>query len=273
MLEFCWILLQNFKLKYASNPHSHRIITCSNTTDLDLNKNATKYRDNHIHKDSVEIILHFINGKYWNMLTTGNRNKPVRAMVAYLWEEMWRQHASELFWTVKATLWRTICPLTKCDLLLIVFSRYNTMGQFHGWILQYHGRMPFTIPWVNSMGRWIIWVDEYHGLMPFSIRNAVITTKQCHDTVGSLTINNTFKNINYYAYRNTLFITKDYITDFLKTVLTEDTWTTASTDLASWLPRWCNLMKAAYWIYIVGSLQVSTCLQKSRNGHEDLSRA
>ena len=34
------------------------------------------------------------------MLTTENRSKPARAMVAYLWEEMWRLHASELFQTV-----------------------------------------------------------------------------------------------------------------------------------------------------------------------------
>ena len=32
--------------------------------DPDLNRNATNYRDNHIHKDAAEIILHFINGKY-----------------------------------------------------------------------------------------------------------------------------------------------------------------------------------------------------------------
>ena len=53
-------------------------------SDSDLNRNATKYRDNHIHKDAAEIILHFINGKYRNMLTTINGNKPARAMVAYL---------------------------------------------------------------------------------------------------------------------------------------------------------------------------------------------
>jgi len=33
-------------------------------TDPDLNRNATNYRDNHKHKDSTEIILHFINVKY-----------------------------------------------------------------------------------------------------------------------------------------------------------------------------------------------------------------
>ena len=32
--------------------------------DPNLNRNATNYRDNHIHKDAAEIILHFINGKY-----------------------------------------------------------------------------------------------------------------------------------------------------------------------------------------------------------------
>ena len=34
----------------------------SDTTDLDLNRNATNYRDNHKHKYAMEIILHFING-------------------------------------------------------------------------------------------------------------------------------------------------------------------------------------------------------------------
>jgi len=33
-------------------------------TNLELNRNTTKYRDNHIQKDAVEIILHFINVKY-----------------------------------------------------------------------------------------------------------------------------------------------------------------------------------------------------------------
>jgi hypothetical protein len=36
----------------------------SDTTDPDLNRNATNYKDNHIHKYAAEIILHFINGKY-----------------------------------------------------------------------------------------------------------------------------------------------------------------------------------------------------------------
>lgn len=36
----------------------------SDTTDLDLNKNTTNYRDNHKQKDGAEIILHLINVKY-----------------------------------------------------------------------------------------------------------------------------------------------------------------------------------------------------------------
>ena len=81
-----------------SNYHTQCMI-CS-ISDPDLSRNATNYRDNHIHKDAAEIILHFINGKYWHMLTNRNGNKLARAMVAYLWEEMWWLHASELFWTV-----------------------------------------------------------------------------------------------------------------------------------------------------------------------------
>ena len=36
----------------------------NNMHDPDLNRNATNYRDNHIHKYTAEIILHFINGNY-----------------------------------------------------------------------------------------------------------------------------------------------------------------------------------------------------------------
>lgn len=53
-------------------------------TDMDLNKNATKCWNNHIQKDAAEIMMHFINGKYWIMLTTRNGNKAARVMVAYL---------------------------------------------------------------------------------------------------------------------------------------------------------------------------------------------
>jgi len=64
--------------------------------DSDLSRNRTNYKDNHKHRDAMEIIFHFINVKYWNMLIDRNGNKPARVMVAYLWEEMWRLHASEL---------------------------------------------------------------------------------------------------------------------------------------------------------------------------------
>ena len=90
-------------------------------------------------------------------------------------------------WTIKATLWRTICPFTKCELLLIVFFSYNTTGQFHGWMHnttgqfhvwmdtmsvchntmgKYHGLMNTMggchlqfHGWMNNMGGWIPWVD------------------------------------------------------------------------------------------------------------------
>jgi len=47
-----------------------------------LNRNTTNYRDNHKYRDAMEIILHFINVKYLNVLTNRNENKPARAMVA-----------------------------------------------------------------------------------------------------------------------------------------------------------------------------------------------
>jgi len=56
--------------------------------DPDLNRNATNYIDNHKYRDATEIILHFINVKYQNILTNRNGNKLARAMVAYLWGEL-----------------------------------------------------------------------------------------------------------------------------------------------------------------------------------------
>ena len=65
-------------------------------TDQDLNGNTTNYRDNDKYKDTIEIILHFINVKYWNMLINKNGNTLARAIVAYVWREMWWLHGSEL---------------------------------------------------------------------------------------------------------------------------------------------------------------------------------
>jgi len=100
--------------------------------------------------------------------------------------------------TVRTTLWWTICPFTKCDLLLIVIFGYNTMGKIHGWMntmggcdntmakyhgwmntiggfhLQYHGWMSLIIPWVNSMGGWISWIDVI-----FSSDHSSLLKKQC----------------------------------------------------------------------------------------------
>ena len=43
--------------------------------NLDFILNATNYKDNHKQIYVAEIILHFINVKYWNMLTNRNGNK------------------------------------------------------------------------------------------------------------------------------------------------------------------------------------------------------
>ena len=52
------------------------------------------YIYNHKYKDAVEITLHFI--KELKFAYRHNANKLGRALVAYLWEEMWRLQASEL---------------------------------------------------------------------------------------------------------------------------------------------------------------------------------
>ena len=77
----------------------------------DLSRNTIKYKNKHKYRDAAEIILHFINVKYWNILTNRNGNKLARVMVAYHWEEMWELHASEIpynevegpfyYWTIK----------------------------------------------------------------------------------------------------------------------------------------------------------------------------
>jgi len=55
-LEVIRLELDSFLIKRKGNKGS--------VSDMDLNRNATKYRDNHIHKDAAGIMLHFINGKY-----------------------------------------------------------------------------------------------------------------------------------------------------------------------------------------------------------------
>lgn len=64
--------------------------------DPDLNRNAKNYRYNHKYKDAVEITLHFINIKELKYAYKQNGIKLARVMVAYLIEEMWQLHASEL---------------------------------------------------------------------------------------------------------------------------------------------------------------------------------
>jgi len=64
--------------------------------DPDLCRNTMKYRNTHKRRDAAEIRLHFINNKWLKYAYRQNRNKLARALVAYLWEEMWRLLASEL---------------------------------------------------------------------------------------------------------------------------------------------------------------------------------
>jgi hypothetical protein len=52
--------------------------------DLNLCRNATEYTNNHEYKDASEITLHFINIKELKFVYRQNRNKPARALVAYL---------------------------------------------------------------------------------------------------------------------------------------------------------------------------------------------
>ena len=60
-----------------------------------LYRNATEYTYNHLHRDAVEIILHFIN-KRMTEISLQTWWKQARALVAYLREEMWHTQAFEL---------------------------------------------------------------------------------------------------------------------------------------------------------------------------------
>ena len=75
---------------------------------------------------------------------------------------------------------------------------------------------------------------------------------------------------NYYAYENALFITEDDITNFLKSTLIKDTWTTTSRNLALWLPWRLNLWKVAVGFGLWSSPQVLICPLRIRNGHASL---
>jgi len=77
----------------------------------DLWKNVIEDIYKHEHKDVEEIKLHFVNIKKLKYAYIQNGNKLAQVMVAYLWEEMWQLHASELcyneaqghfyYWTTK----------------------------------------------------------------------------------------------------------------------------------------------------------------------------
>ena len=56
----------------------------SNTTDLDLGRNAIEYTNDHKNKDAVEITLHFINIRELEVVYRHGGNKIARVLVAYL---------------------------------------------------------------------------------------------------------------------------------------------------------------------------------------------
>jgi len=51
------------KSKRMPKKQHHKETFLLKPIDLDLNRNTTKYRDSHIHRDAAEIIFHFINEK------------------------------------------------------------------------------------------------------------------------------------------------------------------------------------------------------------------
>ena len=96
---------------------------------------------------------------------------------------------------------------------------------------------PSAQPWSTGYQSKITFTQSCRNKVFSYIQNAVTIMKLVSWNSGLFNNKITFQKTNYYEYRNTLFITKGYITNFLKTVLTEDTRTTTSMDLASWLPR------------------------------------
>jgi len=86
-------------LKYP--PNIHRLLIVRMASDLDLCKNTMKYRNIHKHRDAAEIRLHFINNKWLKYAYRQNGNKIAQALVVYLWEEMCRLLASELYVTMR----------------------------------------------------------------------------------------------------------------------------------------------------------------------------
>ena len=136
LCKVCWILLKILKLIYASNTHSHGIITCSNTTDPDLGGGPQDL-------------------KHWNG-SSGGRPPRSEKLLEEKGENAPKIKPQRIFllkWRiiVRATLWWK--KLSFYKMWLVTYSIFQ---------LQYHGSIPWvdvTIPRVNSMGEWIPWVD------------------------------------------------------------------------------------------------------------------
>ena len=82
---------------FMLNPSSSMI----RNFDSNLCRNATEYTYNHKNKYAEEITLHFINIKELKFSYKQNGNKLARALVSYLWEEMWWLHAFEIYVTMR----------------------------------------------------------------------------------------------------------------------------------------------------------------------------
>ena len=88
--------LQNMSKSKSLFSTYHMLCINVKCIDPDLCRNTMKYRNTHKRRDAAEIRLHFINNKWLKYAYRQNVNKLARALVAYLWEDMWRLLASEL---------------------------------------------------------------------------------------------------------------------------------------------------------------------------------
>ena len=101
----CWILLQNIETEICCKP------SWSRNLNLDLCRSEIKYRNKSKNRDVAEIKYHLIDIKWLKYAYRQNGHKRARVMVAYLWEDMWRLHTSEMcyneawgpfyYWTIR----------------------------------------------------------------------------------------------------------------------------------------------------------------------------
>jgi len=151
MPKVCWILLQNLKLRYASNPHSHAIITCSDTNDLDLGGGPQDLKNWNSRRKRGECPINKTTKNFFIKIENNCKIYIVGDKLSFY----------------------------KMRLLTSFFS-YNTTGQFHGWMNtmggchnttgQFHGGMNTMGGYHNTMGKYHGWMNtmggchlQYHG--------------------------------------------------------------------------------------------------------------